>query len=969
MGAVQPYPHIEMHVRDESIATILEMEVMPLDKPLYFMRTQKGPVGKPMWCPTYTYARLIFGADTFNKFSKYWSENSYFLLKTLTKNGAFIMRCCEETAVNARAYVEVGYKETDVPQWQRNSITGLFNLNEFGAKIPINAKGEECKILDHDIVLTYNESADTSIVVGKQYYYRKYGKYTYTAFKDAKATKNLILWKGLGDPTFPVKLRSDEVTASDRAKGHLHVEVSENVWEPVENDSTALDTSKYYAFPVYTGYEAVVVNKDDDINEIGVYYTRTPDLTSEYEYPQLDVAQAGDAVATNGDITRTTTIESFVKETESAPVGGREYFTAPVEIGGAYTSVGELEEFVEGTTYFYKVTTTKTSFIGNYGKLYVAGDKLLKDVDMEPQATIPGLELVWRVTLRNAADERGDADPTEDNGYMWYPALTIMSTSPGEWGSTYGFKLYYDKTQNTIAGVESNGAVTYSFAPVELLENDTVPTAIVDAYGEQVVNGTVRADVIDKTTELPLNIANLIPAHYSGSRELPVNISWFPKNFDTVGKLVIKKELEAKDAAAALFPDLFKETVDGNTVITPKAFIEDLLTGVEKIDADVIDATENCGHMANIVSCRAPDNIPYFASYVLGTYDEAKEAANATPDVVDMNSDSAFFLKGGADGPIDDADIERYTRRYIDAAIAGTHDYLIDYLRCPYNNIIDTGVSLPTKRKFLDFMGVRDNLTVFLTPQQIWKNADGTRPKQLSRFEDESIGAALRSYGLLMREDIENSTEANRAVIFLAQGLCSDHDWNNGLVASTLWIALKNAQYLSGTYIKEEPVERPNSEIDCYDKGLTWTAASEETRSRCWNAGLNYAQYFDMNGIHYASVRSIYKYDTSVLCDLGTVRAVTFCKDIIRSEWTVWAGSKRKADDLNARIQKKLNDRLAAMLNGKYTATVSVYQTDMDKKYGYVRHVELELESPAQNRVWLATIICKREGFDPNAED
>ena len=124
-----------------------------------------------------------------------------------------------------------------------------------------------------------------------------------------------------------------------------------------------------------------------------------------------------------------------------------------------------------------------------------------------------------------------------------------------------------------------------------------------------------------------------------------------------------------------------------------------------------------------------------------------------------------------------------------------------------------------------------------------------------------------------------------------------------------------------------------------------------------------------MSGIHYASVRSIYRYDTSVLCDLGTVRAVTFCKDIIRSEWTVWAGSKRKSDDLNARITKKLNDRIAAMLNGKYTASVRVFQTDVDKKYGYVRHVELELESPAQNRVWLATIICKREGFDPNAED
>ena len=340
-----------------------------------------------------------------------------------------------------------------------------------------------------------------------------------------------------------------------------------------------------------------------------------------------------------------------------------------------------------------------------------------------------------------------------------------------------------------------------------------------------------------------------------------------------------------------------------------------------------------------------------------------------------MNSDSAFYLRDGDDGDIDDWDIEKYQRYQIDCAVAQTQEYLIDYLRCPFNNIIDTGVSLATKKSYLDFMGVRDNLTVFLTPQQIWKQKNAITgeaefPPELTRYEDESVGAVLRSYGLLMREDIENSTEANRAIIFLASGINNDHDWNPGnLVASTLWVALKNAQYLSGQRITQEPIERPHSEITCYDKGLTWTAASEETRSRCWNAGLNYAQYFDQNGIHYASCRSIYKYDTSVLCDMGTVRAVTFCKDIIRKEWAIWAGSKRKADDLNERITKALTNKLATMLNQKYDFSVNVYQTDEDKKYGYVRHVDLTLTSPATNRVWLSTIIVRREGFDPNAQD
>ena len=61
--AVQPYPHIEMHVRDLSIATLLEQRTMPLDKPLYMGRFAKGPLGVPVWCPTYQYACQIFGEE------------------------------------------------------------------------------------------------------------------------------------------------------------------------------------------------------------------------------------------------------------------------------------------------------------------------------------------------------------------------------------------------------------------------------------------------------------------------------------------------------------------------------------------------------------------------------------------------------------------------------------------------------------------------------------------------------------------------------------------------------------------------------------------------------------------------------------------------------------------------------------------------------------------------------------------
>jgi hypothetical protein len=89
----------------------------------------------------------------------------------------------------------------------------------------------------------------------------------------------------------------------------------------------------------------------------------------------------------------------------------------------------------------------------------------------------------------------------------------------------------------------------------------------------------------------------------------------------------------------------------------------------------------------------------------------------------------------------------------------------------------------------------------------------------------------------------------------------------------------------------------------------------------------------------------------------------------VRKSWAKFAGVKMWSAELNARITKDLTQRLSYMLNGKYEATVNVYQTDEDVKLGYTRHVDIILLSPATNRVWQTTIICRREGYDPNAAE
>jgi hypothetical protein len=200
-------------------------------------------------------------------------------------------------------------------------------------------------------------------------------------------------------------------------------------------------------------------------------------------------------------------------------------------------------------------------------------------------------------------------------------------------------------------------------------------------------------------------------------------------------------------------------------------------------------------------------------------------------------------------------------------------------------------------------------------------------------------------------------------VVFCHAGKTSDH--NDRWVAYTLWYALKDAEYCNRPFLAEEPKELPNSQVDCFVK-TSWVAAQEETKSRVWNSGVNYVQHYGMgdNEVHFAAVRSVYWYETSILVDAGVVNALTFCKDIARKEWSKWAGSTREAGELNKLTKAGLDAKLAYMLHGKYRFKTKVYQTAEDMELGFQRHVDIELWSAGQNRVWKCTVICKREGFN-----
>lgn len=142
MSIYESFPHYEINVIDESIFTPVVSEFLPLHRPVYAMKTQKGPIGVPQWCPSIVEARRIFGAETFNEYNTtYFSKDALFLNTTFPRNGAFIVRLADDaTAESAWAILEVGVTAADVVQYQKDG-NGNWVLDTNGDPVPEDDPG------------------------------------------------------------------------------------------------------------------------------------------------------------------------------------------------------------------------------------------------------------------------------------------------------------------------------------------------------------------------------------------------------------------------------------------------------------------------------------------------------------------------------------------------------------------------------------------------------------------------------------------------------------------------------------------------------------------------------------------------------------------------------------------------------------------------------------------------------------
>lgn len=104
MAKVYTYPHWETNVIDNSIYTPLDNEILPLFRPIFFMRAQQGPVGVPVWVNGTNQFIKTFGEGTLDSSTEYFSRESVYLSYLFSRQGAFVVRMADASAKKVLLY-------------------------------------------------------------------------------------------------------------------------------------------------------------------------------------------------------------------------------------------------------------------------------------------------------------------------------------------------------------------------------------------------------------------------------------------------------------------------------------------------------------------------------------------------------------------------------------------------------------------------------------------------------------------------------------------------------------------------------------------------------------------------------------------------------------------------------------------------------------------------------------------------
>ena len=676
-------------------------------------------------------------------------------------------------------------------------------------------------------------------------------------------------------------------------------------------------------------------------------------------------------------------------------------FTSRIVIpAGSTGALGELADEK------YDTIITVLDKQGNYKKVHmIDGLKASYFTQNRAQVTALNENVLGKIRVNTVNDQE-----------EWtLPLIQLEASYEGDAGNDISFSLFYDQSDmnNTKANIDYYASLNYCIQFLKRDETTDIVEPINDIYNKPVNSFAANPDSIDQSIAVRLGAAaaalnrgfeNTVTRAYDADNvDLPVNVTYFDENLKIAGNLILFYELCRKknDTWAMLEPgeDEYDATlnrimVNIDEVLKPaevtkiEAFLNASLrnTGAVSADDEALLKGYKVGYKINALSGVNPNRVRYRSMELDTAYADSEDDA-----IVPLNADYHLYMTDGYDGShvkvgeqlVEFGNLDQLIQYRFNQVLRKrlpADGSIVDKFRYPITHLPDVGWSMSTKLNMIDFLNVRDDVAISLSTQELIRVIGDERCNfdeygvdlgiyQNDQATDEANGEVLRYYALLQKECVLYGTECCRASIYTQSGKLLDTTLNR-IVPFTFWDAHSHSRFCKFSYLsKEEPCGKPYSENNLFNlKTVNWTNFDPDGQNRVWENGMNYCQYMSRTGIGYPALRSVYQAETSVLVDQWFVDAVVYTKHEIRQTWARFTGRHDPSAILQAAIRSDLTARLVRMLNGHYQAAVSVYQTEEERKLGYVQHIKVRLEAPAMHRVEIVDIECHREGYEPEED-
>lgn len=484
-------------------------------------------------------------------------------------------------------------------------------------------------------------------------------------------------------------------------------------------------------------------------------------------------------------------------------------------------------------------------------------------------------------------------DPGTGATSTMYPIFDVAANSPGNFGSLSAIRLWAANYKDPIdPSVLTKGRVfPYFFSMYTSPDVNTSPSLVNSLLGAAYV-----ALGMKKTTPLGLQPFKDVMTSYNNTENasLPYTLNdlntlnVYQANIDLLTTMFITAEIPYADAGW-------------------------------DFTASSVPADDK--YLFNIVSGSNFSGIPYT------TYQFVDDS-----DSFRFGKLTNVFTSGGFDGTMSaqayDTAVATLMAEYLDPD-AKVQDLALN----PESIIYDSGFGVNTKLALTQFIGLRKNTNVALSPYVV---NDNDIPNDVAL--DISVATLLKARLSLFPESDYFGTPVMRGYV-IGQSMLLNNSTYAKRVPLTFDIASKMASYMgagNGVWNSSyDPEGQPGSIIST-GKSIKPEFLSATARYNNWFLGLNWAQAYDLRSFYTPAYKTIYNNDTSVLNSFITVQAIAAINTIVNTMWRGMQGiSKLSAAQFKRKIVDYMNDATKGLFDGRFVIIPVPEITALDAERGY----------------------------------